>query len=217
MYTALTKRILDFIAALCGLILFFPLITIVAIVLAFFYRGNPFFVQKRAGYKGRIFSIWKFKTMYETREDGVLLPDSVRLHPFGRVMRRLSVDELPQLFNVLAGDMSIVGPRPLLPEYLPYYSDEQMRRHELRPGITGWAQVNGRNTVKFSMRFSYDVWYVNHVSFILDGRIVWMTMLNLFRRTDKTKLNYLEEIDDLDLGRDLPDNYRKRPHKHSVN
>lgn len=140
------------------------------------------------GYKGRIFKILKFKTMSDQRdEDGVLLPDAERLTLMGKIVRSLSIDELPQLINVLKGDMAFVGPRPLLPKYLPLYSKEQLRRHEVRPGITGWAQINGRNNISWTRKFEYDVWYVDHVSFWLDLKILFLTVKKVFVREGISK------------------------------
>lgn len=208
---------MDFVLASWGILLLAPLLMVLTIMLLVYYRGNPFFFQKRAGYKGRIFLIWKFKTMHDLRDrHGAVISDKDRLHPLGRFMRKLSLDELPQLFNVWIGDMSLIGPRPLLPEYLPYYTEEQMRRHEVRPGITGWAQVNGRNAVKFSQRFAYDVWYVEHLSFNLDCKIVWLTVKNAFVAVETTKLEFIEDIDDLGIGRDLANNYRKNAKEYST-
>lgn len=145
--------------------------------------AGAFFVQKRPGKKGRIFKLIKFKTMTDKRDNiGNLLPDSLRLTPIGKFIRTTSIDELPQLFNVLKGDMSLIGPRPLLIDYMPLYSKHQVRRHELRPGITGWAQVNGRNTISWQQKFEYDVWYVNNISFWLDLKILFLTIKKVLVR-----------------------------------
>lgn len=155
------------------------------ILLWFANSGKPFFYQRRPGKHGRIFSILKFKTMNDKRgPDGELLSDAERLTPVGSFVRKTSLDELPQLVNVLKGDMSLIGPRPLLIEYLPRYNERQARRHEVRPGITGWAQVNGRNRLDWPTRFEMDVWYVEHLSFWLDLKIVWMTIHKVFRAAD---------------------------------
>jgi undecaprenyl phosphate N,N'-diacetylbacillosamine 1-phosphate transferase len=155
------------------------------ILLWFANDGKPFFYQRRPGKHGRIFSILKFKTMNDKRgPDGELLSDAERLTPVGSFVRKTSLDELPQLVNVLKGDMSLIGPRPLLIEYLPRYNQRQARRHEVRPGITGWAQVNGRNRLDWPTRFEMDVWYVEHLSFWLDIKIVWMTIHKVFRAAD---------------------------------
>ena len=146
-------------------------------------RGVPFFVQQRPGINARIFRIIKFKTMTDkVGSDGNLLPDADRITPVGMFIRKTSLDEIPQLLNVIKGDMSLVGPRPLLPEYLPLYNAHQQRRHEVKPGITGWAQVNGRNAISWEQKFVYDVWYVDNRSFILDCKILWMTVLKVFKR-----------------------------------
>ena len=177
------KRLLDFIAALLGLIaLALPLLLLMALIRR--RLGSPvFFRQTRPGLHGQPFEMVKFRTMTDTRgPDGALLPDAVRLTPFGRFLRSTSLDELPELWNVLKGDMSLVGPRPLLMEYLPLYSPEQARRHAVRPGITGWAQVNGRNAISWDDKFKLDVWYVDHRSLWLDLRILWMTVRKVLVR-----------------------------------
>lgn len=176
MYKSFFKRIFDFTAALVGLVVMLPFLLVVAGVLAIANKGKVVFVQPRPGKKGKIFRVIKFKTMNEKRDSkGVLLPDSERITAVGRFIRLLSIDELLQLINVLKGDMSLVGPRPLLVEYLPLYSAGQMRRHDVRPGITGWAQVNGRNAISWGQKFDYDVWYVNNLSFWLDIKILFLT------------------------------------------
>lgn len=157
-----------------------PLFIIVTILLAVANAGKPFFLQRRPGRNGKIFRVIKYKTMNDRRDkNGELLPDAVRLTPIGRWVRKTSVDEVPQLLNVLVGDMSIIGPRPLLEEYLPLYDETQRHRHDVRPGITGWAQVNGRNAISWQQKFAYDVWYVNNVSFALDLKILLMTFRNV--------------------------------------
>jgi len=182
MYKNYIKRILDFLAAFFGLLLLSPLFILVLIFLALANNGKPFFVQLRPGKAGRIFKIIKFKTMNDKKDaDGELLPGELRITKMGGIVRKTSFDEIPQLINVLKGEMSLIGPRPLLPEYLELYSNEQFRRHELRPGITGWAQVNGRNTVEWPKRFALDVWYVEHVSFLLDCKILGLTVLKVFK------------------------------------
>ena len=146
-------------------------------------KNGIFFVQERPGLKGRIFKMIKFKTMTDERDkEGNLLPDEKRLTRMGRFVRSISLDELPQLFNVLKGDMSLIGPRPLLPQYLPLYSEKQAKRHDVRPGITGWAQVNGRNAISWQRKFEYDVWYVDHLSFVLDMKILFLTIKKVFIR-----------------------------------
>jgi len=177
------KSIIDFIVLLILIILSFPIFLILTISLAISNKGTPFFFQFRPGQFGKIISIVKFKTMNDAKdESGELLPDSLRLTKVGRFIRKSSLDELPQLINVLKGDMSLVGPRPLLVEYLPLYNEHQKRRHEVKPGITGWAQVNGRNAISWQEKFDLDVWYVDHCSFGLDMKILWLTILKVFKR-----------------------------------
>jgi lipopolysaccharide/colanic/teichoic acid biosynthesis glycosyltransferase len=150
--------------------------------LFFANNGNPFFFQSRPGKNNRVFLLWKFKTMNDLKDaNGNLLPDEKRITRFGRFIRKSSLDEIPQLFNVLKGDMSLIGPRPLLVEYLPLYSDRQKRRHNVRPGITGWAQVNGRNAISWEEKFEFDVWYVDHVNFLLDMKILALTIKKIFK------------------------------------
>ena len=184
MYKYFFKRVLSILGAVIGLVLVGWLIVLVAIFLHFANKGaGAFFTQERPGKGGKIYKVIKFKTMTDERgEDGELLPDAERLTKVGKIVRSLSIDELPQLINILKGDMSFIGPRPLLPMYLPLYSPEQMRRHEVRPGISGWAQVNGRNTISFTKQFEYDVYYVDHLTFWLDVKIFFMTILKVFRR-----------------------------------
>ncbi len=177
------KRLFDFILALCGLLaLALPLLVLTWLVRR--KLGSPvFFRQVRPGLHGKPFRMVKFRTMTDARgPDGQLLPDAERLTPFGHWLRATSLDELPELWNVLRGEMSLVGPRPLLMEYLPLYSPEQARRHEVRPGITGWAQVNGRNAISWAEKFALDVWYVDHHSLWLDVRIVWLTVRKVLVR-----------------------------------
>lgn len=178
MYRRFFKRLIDITASGCGLLVLSPVLAVVTVWLHFANKGaGAFFRQRRPGRGGRIFSIVKFKTMTDERDsDGNLLPDHDRLTPVGRFVRSLSIDELPQLWNVFIGDMSLIGPRPLLPQYLPLYSPEQARRHEVRPGITGWAQVHGRNAISWTDKFKYDVWYVDNLSFATDCRIILSTI-----------------------------------------
>lgn len=185
MYRHFFKRLLDFCIALTAVIVLSPLLLVITVWLHFANKGaGVFFTQDRPGLHGRIFRVIKYKTMTDERDaDGRLLPDEKRLTKVGRLVRSLSIDELPQLLNVLRGDMALIGPRPLLPQYLPLYTPEQMRRHEVRPGITGWAQCHGRNAISWREKFSYDVWYVDHVSLWLDLKIVWLTILSVIRRT----------------------------------
>lgn len=184
MYRHGLKRLLDFLSALFVLLVLWPVLLLIAIGLQVANKGaGAFFTQERPGKGGRIFRIIKFKTMTDERDgQGNLLPDAERLTKVGRLVRSLSVDELPQLLNVLKGDMAFVGPRPLLPQYLPLYSKEQARRHEVRPGITGWAQVNGRNAISWTKKFELDVWYVDHCSFWLDMKILFLTVKKVFVR-----------------------------------
>lgn len=184
MYRHCLKRVLDFCIALIALICLSPLLLIVTIWLHFANHGaGAFFTQERPGKDAKIFKVIKFKTMTDERDSsGSLLPDAQRLTKVGRFVRSTSIDELPQLFNVLKGDMALIGPRPLLVKYLPLYTKEQMRRHEVRPGITGWAQVNGRNAITHTKKFEYDVWYVDHLSFALDCRIIGKTIQNVLHR-----------------------------------
>lgn len=184
MYKHFFKRFLDFWISLIALICISPILMVVTIWLHFANKGaGAFFLQERPGKDGKVYKVIKFKTMTDERDvEGKLLPDAQRLTKIGKIVRSLSIDELPQLINILKGDMSFIGPRPLLVKYLPLYSPEQMRRHEVRPGISGWAQVNGRNTISFTKQFEYDVYYVDHLSFWLDIKIFFMTVLKVFKR-----------------------------------
>ena len=183
MYIKVFKPLLDRLAALFLMILFLPIYLLVALII-YIKMGRPiFFTQERPGYKGKIFKIYKFRTMSDERdENGELLPDEKRLNGVGKIIRSLSLDELPQLFNILKGDMSFIGPRPLLVEYLPLYSKEQQRRHDVKPGITGWAQVNGRNAISWKEKFRYDVEYVENISFLFDMKILWLTIVKVFKK-----------------------------------
>lgn len=182
MYKYYIKRLLDFTVALFGLLLLSPIFIIVTIGLYLANNGKPFFFQARPGLNEKIFSIIKFKTMNDKKDsNGNLLPDSERLTPIGAFVRKTSLDELPQLINVLKGDMSLIGPRPLLPQYLSLYNDDQKRRHNVRPGITGWAQVNGRNAISWTKKFELDVWYVDHVSFFTDMKVFFTTFKKVFK------------------------------------
>ena len=184
MYQCFFKRLIDFCFSLLALIFLSPLLMVLIVLLYVSNEGaGVFFMQERPGLKGKMFKVIKFKTMNDKRgDDGNLLPDLLRITKVGRFVRDTSLDELPQLFNVLKGDMALIGPRPLLKQYLPLYSPEQMRRHEVRPGISGWAQVNGRNNLTWTQKFAYDVWYVDHLSFMLDVKIVYMTIMKVFQR-----------------------------------
>lgn len=178
MYKHGLKRMIDLILVSIVLFLILPVLLLVTFLLCFVNkRAGAFFTQERPGRRGKIFKVIKFKTMTDERDaEGNLLPDDVRLTKVGKIVRSLSIDELPQLINVLKGDMALVGPRPLLIKYLPLYSEEQYRRHEVRPGITGWAQVNGRNSISWTKKFELDVWYVDHISFWLDIKIIFLTI-----------------------------------------
>lgn len=181
MYNFFFKRIIDFSCAIIGLLLLSPLFIGVTIGLYFANQGKPFFFQLRPGKNGIIFKIIKFKTMNDKKDAcGNLLSDGERLTKIGAFVRKISLDELPQLLNVIKGDMSLIGPRPLLPQYLHLYNEFQNRRHEVRPGITGWAQVNGRNAISWNKKFELDVWYVQHVSFTLDVKILFLTIKKVF-------------------------------------
>ena len=186
MYKNFLKRAFAFIIVLCVLLVIWPFLLIVTILLLIFNEGaGAFFLQERPGYKGKPFKIIKFKTMNEKKgPDGKLLPDVQRITKFGSFVRKMSIDELPQLINVLKGDMAIIGPRPLLMQYLPLYSKEQARRHDVRPGITGWAQCHGRNNLSWTKKFELDVWYVDHVSFKTDVEIVWTIAMKVLKRVD---------------------------------
>lgn len=183
MYKLFFKNMLDFLSALIGLSLLSPILVLVTLGLYFANNGKPFFFQLRPGKNEKVFKIIKFKTMNDKKDaQGNLLSDEQRLTKIGKFVRRTSLDELPQLINVLKGDMSLIGPRPLLPQYLPLYSEEQKKRHQVKPGITGWAQVNGRNAISWEQKFEYDVWYVTECSFVLDIKIVLMTLKKVFIR-----------------------------------
>ena len=184
MYKRFLKRWLDFAIVLCVLLVIWPILAVIAVWLHFANKGaGAFFTQERPGKDGKIFKVIKFKSMTDERDgEGRLLPDAERLTRVGRFIRSMSLDELPQLLNVLKGDMALVGPRPLLPEYLPLYNKEQARRHEVRPGITGWAQTHGRNAISWTEKFKLDVWYVDHVSFAVDLKVVFLTVKKVFER-----------------------------------
>jgi lipopolysaccharide/colanic/teichoic acid biosynthesis glycosyltransferase len=183
MYHKLIKPLLDFLSAFFGLLFVSPLFLFITIALCLVNNGKPFFLQARPGKNGKIFKIVKFKTMNDKKDSkGKLLSDGERLTKIGSFVRKTSLDEIPQLINVLKGDMSLIGPRPLLPEYLPLYSDEQKMRHHVKPGITGWAQVNGRNAISWNKKFELDVWYVNHISLLLDIKILLLTVKKVFKK-----------------------------------
>lgn len=199
MYRLLFKRLLSFCIVLVAMLFIWWIIAVIAIWLHFANKGSgAFFYQNRAGKNGRIFKVMKFKSMTDERDsEGKLLPDAQRLTSIGRFIRKTSIDELPQLINVLKGDMSLVGPRPLLPEYTPLYDETQRRRLEVRPGITGWAQVHGRNGLKLSKRFEMDVYYVDHFSLWMDIKILWLTFYGLFATKVEVDRGALEGVDDL--------------------
>lgn len=184
MYKNFLKRLIDFLLTASALLIIWPILLIFIILLHFSNRGaGVFFTQQRPGKGAKIFKVIKFKTMTDERDsEGKLLPDDQRLTKVGQIIRSLSIDELPQLINVLKGDMALVGPRPLLPKYLPLYSPEQYRRHEVRPGITGWAQVNGRNDIPWTRKFELDVWYIDNLSFWLDLKVIFLTIKKVFIR-----------------------------------
>jgi len=186
MYKHFFKRVFDFSISLAVLLLIWWFLIIIAIWLHFANKGaGAFFFQERPGKDAKIFKVIKFKTMTDERDaDGKLLPDAERLTKVGKFVRSTSIDELPQLINVLKGDMALIGPRPLLPKYLPLYSKEQMRRHEVRPGISGWAQCHGRNAITWTEKFKLDVWYVDHVSLTTDIKVVWITIMKVLKRAD---------------------------------
>ena len=186
MYKHFFKRVTDFTIVFMALLIIWPILLLVAIWLHFANKGaGAFFTQERPGKNGKIFKVIKFKTMTDERdENGNLLPDAQRLTKVGKFVRSTSIDELPQLINVLKGDMSLIGPRPLLVKYLPLYSKEQARRHEVRPGMTGWAQCNGRNAISWTKKFELDVWYVDHCTLWTDIKIIWITIMKVLKRAD---------------------------------
>ena len=186
MYKHFFKRFFDFWIALVALICISPILLVVTIWLHFANKGaGAFFTQERPGKDAKIFKVIKYKTMTDERdENGELLPDADRLTKVGKFVRSTSIDELPQLFNVLKGDMALIGPRPLLVQYLPLYSKEQARRHEVRPGISGWAQCHGRNNISWTEKFKLDVWYVDHVSPMTDLKVIWITIMKVLKRSD---------------------------------
>lgn len=190
MYRSFFKPLLDFFIAFLAIVILSPLLLLVTLLLALANKGNPFFVQKRPGKFGEIFHIVKFRTMTnEKNEQGDLLPDEKRLTGIGKLVRKTSLDELPQLFNVFKGDMSLIGPRPLLPQYLALYNERQKKRHLVKPGITGWAQVNGRNAISWNQKFEYDVWYVENISPLLDLKILKKTVKKVLLSEDINTAN----------------------------
>ncbi|MBR1913394.1 MAG: sugar transferase [Lachnospiraceae bacterium] len=184
MYRTVVKRFIDIVLSLLALVILSPLLIVLAVLVRIKLGSPVIFRQLRPGYKGRVFGLMKFRTMTDERDDeGELLPDEVRLTEFGKKLRATSLDELPEFINILKGDMSFVGPRPLLVQYLPLYNEEQAHRHDVLPGLTGWAQVNGRNAISWEKKFEYDVWYTRHISFLLDLKIVMMTVGSVLKRT----------------------------------
>lgn len=186
MYCNIIKPALSFTGAFCAIVFLLPILVLTTILLLITNKGtSPFFIQQRPGKNEKIFNAIKFKTMTDERDaNGNLLPDEQRLTRIGKFVRSTSIDELPQLFNILKGDMAFIGPRPLLVQYLPLYSEEQHRRHNVRPGLSGWAQVHGRNAISWKQKFEYDVWYVDHISSKVDWQIFWMTIYKVFARKD---------------------------------
>jgi undecaprenyl phosphate N,N'-diacetylbacillosamine 1-phosphate transferase len=182
LYHDFFKRLIDFVLSTIGFIILLPVFLLCTLLLFIVNKDVPFFIQVRPGKNERLFSIIKFKTMNDKKgADGLLLPDDKRLTPFGKFIRKTSLDEIPQLLNVVKGDMSLVGPRPLLVEYLPLYNEAQRKRHHVRPGITGWAQVNGRNAISWEQKFKYDEWYSENLTLALDVKILWMTVMKVFK------------------------------------
>jgi lipopolysaccharide/colanic/teichoic acid biosynthesis glycosyltransferase len=212
LYKNYLKSLFDFITALVGLILLSPIFILVTVFLFFANQGQPFFFQTRPGKNEKLFRIIKFKTMNDKKDgQGNLLSDAKRLTPVGAFVRKASLDEIPQLINVLKGDMSLIGPRPMLPEYLPFYSEEHKKRHNVKPGITGLAQVKGRNMMRFSKRFDNDVYYVEHLTLYLDLKIVFLTVKSMFFKSS-TIVNgqTVDDVDDLGISKNLSRNHFKK-------
>ena len=185
MYQRYIKRLLDIIISLAALVLLAPVLIVVAVLVRAKLGSPVIFHQDRPGYREKVFRLCKFRSMTDARgADGELLPDAVRLTRFGKALRATSLDELPELWNILKGDMSLIGPRPLLVKYLPLYNESQRRRHDVKPGLTGWAQVNGRNAITWEQRFEYDVYYVDHISFLMDLKILFQTVAVVLRHSD---------------------------------
>ena len=196
MYAKCLKRLLDFILSLCAIIILSPLLLILTIIGAVKMKGNPFFTQERPGWHEKIFKLIKFRTMTNEKDKGGnLLPDEVRLNSYGKFLRATSLDELPELFNILIGQMSIIGPRPLLVKYLPYYTDRERLRHSVRPGLTGYAQAHGRNEISWEKKFELDVWYVEHLTFLTDVKVIIDT-IKVVLSHDGVSLNALEDFDE---------------------
>lgn len=183
MYKSFFKRMLDLIIAITGAVIALPVIIVITVLLWFVNKGKPFYYQKRPGKNEHIFTIIKFRTMTDDKDDdGNLFPESQRLTSIGKFLRKTSLDELPQLWNIIKGEMSLIGPRPLLPRYLPRYNDKQKHRHDIRPGLTGWAQVNGRNTLSWEQKFEYDLWYVENVSLLVDVKILCLSFKKVLQK-----------------------------------
>lgn len=211
MYRNFLKRLLDLAVALAAFILLFIPFLIISLLLYIANQGKPFFTQQRPGKNEKLFKLLKFRTMNEKRDkSGQLLPDVDRVTAVGHFLRKTSLDEIPQLLNVIKGDMSLVGPRPLLPAYLPHYNDYHRQRHKVRPGITGLAQTAGRNNLKFSERFNLDVEYVQRLSFLLDCKLLWATFLKVFKTSDVVLGRSIEEVDDLGITKNLASHYFKK-------
>lgn len=206
MYAKFFKRVIDFILSFIGLIVLSPIFLILIILGTIFMRGNPFFTQERPGKDEKIFKLIKFRTMDNRRDqEGNLLPDEVRLNKYGRFLRSTSLDELPELLNIIKGDMAIVGPRPLLVEYLPYYTREEAHRHDVRSGLTGWAQINGRNAIdSWEQRFQYDIEYVNNITLLFDLKIIILTLNKVIKRSD-IKVGSEIKVGRLDKARENKD------------
>ena len=198
------KRILDIISSLLAIIILSPLLGMLTVIGAFEMKGNPFFTQERPGKDEKIFKLVKFRTMTNAKDkDGNLLSDAERLTKYGKFLRNTSLDELPELFNILKGDMSVIGPRPLLVQYLPYYTEKEKHRHDVRPGLTGWAQVNGRNNITWEEKFAWDVKYVNEMNLILDIKILFQTVFNVLKRDDVVVDSYEVEPNLDDVRREV--------------
>jgi undecaprenyl phosphate N,N'-diacetylbacillosamine 1-phosphate transferase len=191
-YRGFFKRLIDFLVSFTAFMLLLPIFLIISICLMIHFKGSPFFYQERPGKGAKAFQVIKFKTMSDARDSqGNLLPDDLRLTSIGSFLRKTSLDEIPQLINVITGKMSLIGPRPLLMEYLPLYSETQARRHEVRPGITGWAQVNGRNLLDWKNRFKLDVWYIDNLTFALDLKIIYLTLIKVVKKEGVSSENYV--------------------------
>ena len=196
-YAKYIKRPMDFILSLCAIIVLSPILIVFTVIGAIVMKGNPFFVQERPGKNEKIFKLIKFRTMTcEKDKDGNLLPDEERLTKYGNFIRHTSLDELPELFNILKGDMAVIGPRPLLPEYLPYYNEAERHRHDVRPGLSGLAQINGRNAVTWEEKFSWDLKYVGNITFLGDIKIILLTVKKAFIKVEGVELNYEGDFDD---------------------